>query len=180
MFVFAVVWLENNFICLCKGGWGGIKQSRDHFPPTTAVHLLSDSPLLGLLLAAQVLLHWKFKPVKIFPVFRFTLFTALFRSVFLPFGVWNSTFSKGWMLLFLSLVRRTSSVEGRGEGKEGGGESISEERLQTREILLTSIHFPAGSPSRAFTELQRPLQFTAAFTCNVSLWELRYNCTPGQ
>ena len=73
-----------------------------------------------------------------------------------------------------------SGKEGGREGRnERGGESISEERLQTREILLTSIQFPAGSPSRAFTEIQRPLQFTEAFTCNVALWELRYNCTPG-
>lgn len=158
----------------------GVKQSRDHFPPATAVRLLSDSPLLGFLLAVLVLLQWKLKRVKNIPYFLKTVLFSVHCFVQVSIPSFKGLELKIQKVLFLSLVRRTGTVERKGEGRnERGGESISEERLQTREILLTSIQYPAGSPSRAFTEIQRLLQFTEAFTCNIALWELRYNCTPG-
>lgn len=177
MFVFAVVWLENNFICLCKGGVGWYKTKWRPFPShhsRTSIIWLTTS---GTPSGSSGFIALKIQAYENIPYFQ-VYFVHCFVQVSIP-SFRALELSKGWMLLFLSPVRRTSSVEGRGEGKEGGGESISVERLQAGEILLTSIQFPARSPSRAFTELRKPLQFTAAFTCNVSLWEQRYNCTPG-
>lgn len=113
--VFAVVWLENNFVCLCKGE--RCKTKRRPFPShhsRTSIIWLTTS---GTPSGSIGFIALKIQACENIPCFRVTLFTASFRAVFRSLEGWNSTFRRRWMLLFLSLVRGPSTVERKGGGK---------------------------------------------------------------